>query len=193
MLTRSCRSSLVVLGLLLGLLVAGPAASQEERPQFGLRGQVELGGSASFQSYTPVSNGKTGSATSFITINPYVGVFVIDGLEVGVNPLGLTIMTAGGGDAMGLMALGSIAYHPPSTRFAHPFIEGLAGYSLQTNGSTTSGFTWGGRAGAKLSITDNGLLNLGVQYLQVTLNRKGATERNGSNQLSVTLGFSVWL
>jgi hypothetical protein len=175
------------------LLNAAFTFAQEQPAAFGAKGQVELGGSGSFQSFTPVYDGKTGSTTSFITINPFVGVFILDGLEIGVNPLGLTVMTSGGGASTGLLALGSIAYHPPSTAFAHPFIEGLVGYSLQTNGTTYSGVTWGGRGGIKLSITGKGLLNLGVQYLQVTLNREGAKERNGSNQLSISVGYTVWL
>ncbi len=189
---KSCPLYLLALSVAL-LVSAASTFSQEQPARFGSKGQVELGGSASFQSYTPVHDGKTGSTASFITINPFVGVFILDRLEIGLNPLGLTVMTSGGGASTGLLALGSIAYHPPSPAFVHPFVEGLAGYSLQTNGTTYRGFTWGGRGGVKMSITGNGLLNLAIQYLQVTMNREGATERNGSNQLSISLGYTVWL
>jgi len=79
-----------------------------------------------------------------------------------------------------------------------PFVEGLAGlstHSLSISGKTNtiSGFTWGGRVGIKSAVTDKGLLVIGVQYLQITLNPSGSTSRNGFNEFSIDAGWTVWL
>ena len=57
-------------------------------------------------------------------------------------------------------------------------------------------FTWEHedrvRAGVKLPVTVRGMLIVGVQYLVLTMDPQGATSRNGSDELSVMLGFGVW-
>jgi hypothetical protein len=44
----------------------------------------------------------------------------------------------------------------------------------------------------KVPVTERGLLTLGVQYLLITKNLSGASERTGLNELAVSAGFSVW-
>jgi hypothetical protein len=62
--------------LALVLLIASGGVAQE-RKAFATKGVVEVGGSVSFSSITPVSGGESGSA-------------VTDGFELGVNPFGIT-------------------------------------------------------------------------------------------------------
>jgi hypothetical protein len=51
----------------------------------------------------------------------------------------------------------------------------------------------GGRGGIKIAITNQGLLNIGLQYIQQSLVGAGSTDqRNGTNQLSLSAGFTVW-
>ncbi len=179
---------------LIVVMLALPAqvSLAQETNRFALRGCTELGGSISFQSVTPVSNGNSGDATTVFSLSPFIGYFPADGFEIGVNPFGITSATHSGHTATQVMIFAAPSYNFKTEGIAYPFIEALIGYTSQTDGSTFSGFSWGGRAGVKLAVTGKGLLNLAIQYVQITLNPEGAVNRNGSNQLAISAGFTVW-
>jgi len=174
------------------LVVVGQFSFAQEANKFALKGSTELGGSISFQSLTPVSNGNTGDATTIFSLAPFIGYFVTDGFEIGLNPFGITSVSFSGSSATQIMILAAPSYNFKTEGIAYPFIEALLGYSSQSNGSSSSGFSWGGRGGVKLAVTNKGLLNLAVQYVQIKLNPSGATNRYGSNQLAISAGFTVW-
>jgi hypothetical protein len=198
--TERCTSSTRLLIAIL-LVCSALAAGQEQRHHFTSRGTVELGGSATYQSVWGVVSGTTSNSPAFIfSAMPFVGYFVIDGLELGLNPAGIVVSGGTGRSTVTqLRALFAPSYNFRTSTVSTPFVEGLAGVTTQTTdatagGTTTlAGFTWGGRAGIKVALTERGLLNIGVQYLQVTLNPSGASSRNGYNELSVTAGWTVWL
>jgi len=173
-------------------IVFASVSSAQETKKFALKGSTELGGSISFQSLTPVSNGNTGNVTTIFSLAPYVGYFVTDGFEIGLNPLEITSISLSGSSATQVMIFAAPSYNFKTEGIAYPFIEALLGYTFQSNGSSRSGFSWGGRGGVKLAVTDKGLLNLAIQYIQITLNPSGATNRYGSNQLAIAGGFTVW-
>jgi len=185
----SISSAVLVLAVLIVFASISPA---QETKKFALKGSTELGGSISFQSLTPVSNGNTGDATTIFSLAPYIGYFVADGFEIGLNPLGITSISLSGSSATQVMIFAAPSYNFKTEGIAYPFIEALLGYTSQSNGSSRSGFSWGGRGGVKLAVTDKGLLNLAIQYIQITLNPSGATNRYGSNQLAIAGGFTVW-
>jgi hypothetical protein len=189
------RQLTAVLIVLIGTTLLFPAgACSQPHERFAMQGVLEIGGTLSFQQITPVSNGKTGSSWSYMNLAPSFGIFVIDGLEVGVNPIGVSTISGSGSTLTTLNFMGFVSYNvstPPGMIF--PFIEGQAGYSAQTNDHTYSGFSWAGRGGVKVAIVKGGLLTFGVMYSQVTLNAEGAKERTGQNILSVATGITVWL
>lgn len=174
--------------LVFGLLVC--TCSGQGSEGFATKGTTEAGGSISFMSMWQVYNGQTSEASSTtLTCAPFVGYFVSDGFEIGANPLGITLYNSG-------LAVINI-FVAPSYNFktegnAFLFIEALLGYTAQTNGTTYSGVSWGGRAGVKTAVAGHALVNLGAEYLQVTLNRSGQTKRNGYNQFLISAGFTVW-
>jgi len=159
---------------------------------FATAGAVEVGGSISFQSITPVYGGRTGDAVTILSLAPFIGCFVADGFEIGLNPLGITHLSGSGGSATLVTIFAAPSYNFRTGGIVYPFLEALLGYTSASNGSSQSGFSWGGRGGLKIAATGKGLLNIGVQYLQITLNPSGATSRNGENQLAVSGGFTVW-
>lgn len=185
------RISSVFLLLVMFVLFASISNAQEMK-KFALKGSTELGGSISFQSLTPVSNGNTGDATTVFSLMPYIGYFVTDGFEIGLNPLGIASYSFSGNSTTQVMIFAAPSYNFKTEGIAYPFIEALLGYTSQSDGSTRSGFSWGGRGGVKLAITNQGLLNLAIQYVQITMNPSGANNRYGQNQLSVSAGFTVW-
>jgi hypothetical protein len=171
------------------------ATSEAQVGRFARKGVMELGGSVSFNSITPVINGNSGNATSVFAIQPYLGYFLFDGFELGVNPLGITITSPPTGDSQ--TELGFFlapAYNFYVGGIVYPFIEGLIGYtSVSQGGSSASGISFGGRGGIKVALTGKGLLNLGIEYRLITTNPSGADKRFGYNLLAITAGFTVWL
>jgi opacity protein-like surface antigen len=178
--------------LILFLLMGSPCYSQDNN-KFTASGTTELGGSISFQDIIPVSNGVTGNTTTIFSFAPYIGHFVTDGFEIGLNPLGITSINLAGNSTTQIMILFAPSYNFQTDGSAYPFIEALLGYTAQTDGSSESGFSWGARVGVKLAVTTKGLLNISIQYLQITQNPSGADNRYGTNQLAVSAGFTVWL
>jgi hypothetical protein len=175
------------------VLLLSASAWGQTHERFAMQGVLEIGGTLSFQQITPVNNGKTGGSWSYLNLAPSFGVFVIDGLEVGINPIGVSTMSGAGSTVTQLTFMGFISYNqmtPPGVIF--PFIEGQAGYTAQTSGSTISGFSWAGRAGVKVAAVKGGLLTFGVMYSQISLSPEGATERYGEDVLSVATGITVW-
>lgn len=174
-------------------------APTQPRKYFTMHGTVELGGSVTFAATQGVVQGTTRDWVYELSALPYVGYFILDGLELGINPAGLTL-NKGTGDstAVQLRLLFAPSYNFHTSTIVTPFVEGLAGlttHSLSVSGrtNTISGFTWGGRVGIKSALTEKGLLLIGIQYLQITLNPSGGTARNGFNEFSISAGWTVWL
>ncbi len=196
--TRTVLGAILVV-LVVTIVIGSSAVSQSRSGdrQFASKGVVELGGSVAFQSITSVSDGQT-SGTTFTTfaLEPSIGYFVTDGLEIGLDPVSLTINSSTGATSSTtqLHLLGALAYNFRTEGASYPFIEGMGGFSSVSSGSVSnSGFTWGARGGVKIAIASHVLVLGGVQYMQVTENPSGATARYGYNTLLVGVGFSVWL
>ncbi|MEK6571002.1 MAG: hypothetical protein AABZ61_06500 [Bacteroidota bacterium] len=181
----------VLAGLVMYTLSSCICIAQDSK-NFATKGTTEVGGNISFQSLTPVFNGNTGDAVTLFTMAPFIGYFVSDGFEIGVNPLGVSVFSISGSSSTSFRIFVAPSYNFKTEGIVYPFIEALLGYTTESNGASRSGFSWGGRAGVKLAVMGNGLLNLGVQYLQITLNPSGTSNRYGSNELNVSAGFTVW-
>lgn len=163
---------------------------------FATKGAVELGGNIAFESETFVSPGFTDNSVTAISLAPFVGYFVDDGFEIGVNPLGISYSSYSGSSTTQVMIFVAPSYNFKTSSIAYPFIEALLGYTAQSESgsysATSKGFSWGGRGGVKLAVAGNCLLNLGLQYLQITENPSGATSRTGYDRFSISAGFTVW-
>jgi len=194
------RTSVTLCSLVMAFVVcaAGVSAQGQPRKRFGTTGIVELGGSGAFTATQPVAGGNTGSWVYDLSFMPYAGYFVADGFELGINPAGVSVTTVGDTSTVRLRILLAPSYNFHTPTMITPFVEGLAGLtssSLMHGGSSTSvaGFTFGGRVGIKSAVTERGMLTIGVQYLRITLNAKGAGSRSGSNELAIAAGYTVWL
>ncbi len=191
------RTVIALLCCVTTLIVAtAELSAQEGRKTFASQGTVEVGGSISFSSTWGVSGGTVeNDPVITFTAEPYVGYFVIDGLEVGANPLGVTVLSSGNTTVTALDLYGSVAYNFKTPSKIFPYLEGLAGYTMVTVTNSTSsngGFSWGGRGGIKVALTPGALLNLGAEYRQVDLSPSGASGRYGYNRLAAVAGFSIW-
>ncbi len=161
---------------------------------FGKTGTIEFGGQAAFMSTTPVVEGETGDATTVIMFQPSFGYFVMDGLEVGVNPLSITSMSQNSNTLtnIGFWAFG--AYHFTDMGSTYPYLQALLGYTSVSDGdNTASGLSYGVGAGAKFEIAGGLLLDANLNYRFYTYNPDGADKRWGNNVLTIGVGLSGFL
>jgi len=193
--------STILLPTLLLTLIVLPAHAQER--SFGMRGDVEIAGSVSYASITPVSNGNTGDATSIFSFGPQIAYFVTDGFEIGFNPgisilPGISIVTPSHGDNTTVTQL--FVYPGYNLRIegskTNPFVEVPLGYTSMSSGNyTQSGFSWGVKAGVKIVATGHILLTLYGEYLLIALNPQDtgpyytSSGRTGFNFLSFGIGL----
>jgi hypothetical protein len=195
--------SFVVLAVLLcGAAIDGAWAQQQQQQEvrrtFAMAGTFEFGGSAAFSSNSQVVNGATADPTYSIALSPVAGYFVTEGLEIVVNPLSVSYSWSGNITGLSLMPMAGLAYNFRANPRAFPYLEGVAGYAYNRvdNGTSTltrSGLAWAGRGGVKFLVTGTALVNIGLQYQQVTLKRDVDTERSGYNLFSASAGLTVWL
>lgn len=169
---------------------------------FSTKGTIELGGNVGFSSTTYVSNGQssTNSLTNF-SIDPYVGYFVINNLELGLVP---SFSTSKYGDQS---STSFSVYFAPAWNFdlkstLFPFVEGRIGYNTSsyddgnsfTTDPSSSGLAWGFRGGVKAQVGSNALVNIALSYDQITMNPENwSGDRNGANVFGVSAGFTVFL
>ena len=174
------------------LLLSQPSPAQGQK-QFANQGVAELGGTFSFQSITPVGNGVSGNNYTVISFSPTFGYFVADGVEIGVDPFGVNVVSGSGSSFSQVNLFFNAAYNFKTENAGFPFIEGLIGYTEESDGSKTHGASWGFRGGIKAPVAGQALVNIAGQYMQVTLDPEDAVNRYGYNQFSVGAGLTIWL
>ncbi len=201
---KKCRSSLFVIFLWIAAgAIFQPHSMAQSLTGFAAKGTIELGGNISYQRTSVITQGtefptQTNSVFSFL---PYAGYFLADGFEIGLNPLGIQTYWDSQDKITNLMVLLVPSYNFDIGGNVYPFVEAQLGYSeeifggslAELNPSKRDGLSWGGRAGIKLVITGNCLLNVGAQYQQITLTPNGASQWSGSNIVMVSAGFTFWM
>jgi hypothetical protein len=184
----------VILAGCIAALLAAPASAQEK--YFGKTGTVEIAGGISFSSITPVTNGKTGEATTLFSLGPEIGYFVADGFEIGFNPgvtllPGVSVITPESGEAttiLQLFAYPAYNLHIEGSQVT-PFLQVSFGYTSMSSGDyTQSGFSWGIKGGIKVVATGPLLLTFYGQYYSLALTPENATQRSGLDYLSFGIG-----
>ena len=188
--------------ILTGIIAVSQAKAQGINA-FAKKGDVEFGGSVSYQHNTVISEGtefptQTNSIFSFF---PYAGYFLADGFEIGLNPLSVQTYWDSQDRITNLTVLLAPSYNFDTGGKVFPFVEAQFGYSREVFGGSLAelntakrdGFSWGGRAGIKFAISGNSLLNVGAQYQQITLTPSGDSQWSGSNIVMVSAGFTYWM
>jgi hypothetical protein len=178
---------------------------------FATRGVVELGGSISYASFVPVTNGQTGNQTSILSFAPQVAFFVTDGFEIGFSPgvsfvlfpPGITSLSSSGSGSSSNTSTAvqlwlTLAYNfQTGGRTVFPFIEAQAGYTTSNDwifgNNEATGFSYGFKGGIKVVAVEHLLINVAAQYNLITLSPAGANERSGFNYLTIGVGVSGYL
>ena len=184
--------------LLVVITIVYSSLGNSQEKTFGTRGVTEIAGGVSFSSITSVASGKTGDATTILSLAPQLGYFVVDGFELGITTgmtllPGVSVLTPERGDGTTIVQLffsPSYNYHAEGSKVC-PFIEPQIGYTSMSSGSSSqSGFSYGVRAGIKVIAVEHFLVSLSGQYVALTFNESGATERSGFNYLAFGVGVA---
>ena|ERR1035437_2200245 len=160
------------------------------------KGTWELGGGIGFSSLTYVDAGTTdanGAHTTF-SISPEAGYFITDNFELGLLPLSFTSSSYNGNSSSQFNFLVAPTWNFDLQSKVYPYVQALIGYgSISSGGSSESGLDYGGQAGIKVQIASSSVLNIGLQYLSVTRDPSGSSDRYGYNYFQLMAGFSVFL
>jgi hypothetical protein len=170
---------------------------------YATKGTFDLGGNISFSSVSNISDGSTGQGVTLLSISPKVGFFPIQGLEIGFNP-GLSIMELPSGytlispegrsssSILQLFAFAGYNFRLEGSSIV-PYFEVPFGYTRIGGGYPESGFSWGARGGIKVVPVNHFILNIGLEYWQLTFNEAGAGSRTGANIFTIGLGVGAYL
>ncbi|HXF90364.1 MAG TPA: hypothetical protein VNJ29_00375 [Candidatus Nitrosotenuis sp.] len=179
------------------LMVIGFSSQAQESKVFAMKGINEIGGSFSYQYQSHIDKGKEYLNINVLSFLPYVSYFVSDNLQIGINPLGINRFWRKGSSSTQYLIFLAPAYNFNTVSGIYPFVEPQIGYNWITYSnsfypSDSKGFCWGTRAGVKVPITGNGLLNIALQYQETTQNTVTETSRHGSNIFMFSAGFTFW-
>jgi hypothetical protein len=181
-------------------LLLMPVKAQDSHA-FGSKGTCEVGGAMSYSYSTEINLGTEIENSKRLAFQPYAGYFLLDNFEIGLNPIGVSGIWLSGASLTVYSMFVAPSYHVKLSEMVYPFIEGQFGYMFQRNTYTSNGadastnrdgLCWGGRIGTKLLLGGRVLLNLGIQYEQVTLNEKSSQKRDGTDETELLAGFSFW-
>lgn len=160
--------------------------------QFARTGVIEIGGDISFSSSKNVFDGESsGNSVNVFSFSPYFGYFITDGFELGFKPT-ISSISSGGSSVTAVYFFAAPAYNFVTDGNLYPYIEGLLGYTSQSNGITRSGLSYGLSGGLKIGIGGRAMINTSIQYVAYTLDIDATPGRDGFNQLWLGAGFRVW-
>jgi hypothetical protein len=186
-------------------MITVTTSSQTIKPKsiYAKQKTFEIGGDI-FLTSTKYTREETGHSSSdhsqvdFI-INGSAGLFVIDGLKLSVEPA--IQITAYEDDTWTHLKL----YFTPEYVFntksnIYPYLGGSVGYTSSAysysagSSQNQSGLSWGGKAGLKINVLGNALLNAGFSFYRETYNYTPSygDVKQHYDVFGFKLGFSVF-
>jgi hypothetical protein len=196
-------TSLAIIALLLAAFTAD-AQTIKPKSMYAKQKTFEIGGNIFFTSETFKTeiNGKEldDNDRRTFTANINFGIFVIDGLKLGIEPA-IQFIDYGHDDSQTQLKLFFTPEYVFNTKtIFYPYIGGSVGYtSLAFSSSvgsspTESGFSWGVRGGGKINAFGNALINIGISYYSESYNytQNNNDVKNRWNILGVTAGLSIF-
>lgn len=197
---KHLRLVLVIISFLIITLDSTQYLHAQVENDFASAGTFEIGGNITYQDNTTIIKGETFTSYNYFSFSPYIGYFIVDNFELGLNPLGIQKSWNSQDGFTTINVLFAPAYNMNIGESAFYFMEAQAGYTTQIITGTYAslnprkkGFSWGGRTGIKIIISGKSLLNVGLQYQEITLTPKNEPKRSGSDVFMFSLGFSIWL
>jgi len=161
---------------------------------YAKQGVVEFTGTVSYTNLTTVYNGiADNSSISMFSISPQLSYFFMNGFQVGLAPTYQSVSNTEF-SSMGIYVTPGYVFDLNSN--VYPYVSALLGYNATFENSNYSagGFDFGAMGGIKVSVGKNALINVGLQYLQTTLNPSlWSGKRIGANEFQLLAGFSIFI
>lgn len=170
-----------LLAIVILLLISLTSSSQTIKPKsiYAKQKTFEIGGDI-FLTSTKYSREETGHSSSSgsqvdFVINGSAGLFVIDGLKLGIEPA-IQISSYDDDTWTRLKLYFSPEYVFNTKSNVYPYLGGSVGYTSSAfsssigSSTTQSGLSWGGKTGLKINILGNALLNAGFSFYRETYN-----------------------
>jgi hypothetical protein len=187
--------SIVLVAILVGQVVVFTRVYAQESKAFADKNTVELGGNISYQYESFIAQGSVTGNLNTLSFLPYIGYFVADNIEIGLNPVNITSMWISHSTTTMYSIFLAPSYNFKTEGNIYPFVEAQLGYTsviASYSSSNLTGFSWGGRTGIKIALVGHGLINLGLQYQHITQNPSYSTNRYGENNIMFSAGFTLW-
>jgi hypothetical protein len=202
-------SKVVVFVFLLQMLLCVSSFCQKSS-LFIQKGHLEFGGNIGFTytSYKDDENYKDQTSTNLL-INPSIGYFLFDGLQIGFYPFGYTnqvdkytYQSSYSNQKREITASASniclfIAKYFDMNRNYYPYLQiqyGIVSGKSKSNSYTSSisGNSFDAVAGMKIEVVKNCLINFGLDYKIMSLTNNYSSGENKYNQIGFTSGISIW-
>jgi hypothetical protein len=181
------------------LLCVAPKYYFQDLKEYASKGILEIGGNISYQYNNYIVEGSDAYSENVFTFFPYVGYFITNNFELGVNPFGLRTSWNSADKTTSISIFLCPSYNFKATDAIFPFIEAQFGftgqytkYSFSELSTWKSGFSWGGRTGVKIILAEKCLLNAGWQYQQISMSPGSSPNRSGINSLMFFAGLTFW-
>ncbi len=188
------------------LMIAITSSSQTIKPKsiYAKQKTFEIGGEIFLTSTEYKSEASypmyysSNETVLYFAVNASAGVFVINGLKLGVEPV-IAFQSYDNGNQTSLKLYFTPEYIFDLKTNVYPFIGGSVGYTSTSysnsyNSSTESGFSWGAKGGLKVNAFGNALINLGISYYSEVYNYNntyGEVKRQ-NNIIGLKAGISLF-
>ena len=136
--------------------------------------------------------------TTNIIIDGTVGMFVIDGLKLALEPA-IQLSYSEGSSWNQSKIYFSPEYILNMKSNVYPYLGGSAGYTSQSysgsSSATHGGFSWGLKGGIKINAFGNALINVGISYFREKYDYSDSFSgdvKNHYNILALKAGLSIF-
>ncbi len=197
-----------VMAVITLLIISLTSQAQNIKPKsiYAKRLTFEIGGEVFFTStsykyeQSSITQSSSSVTITHFAVNAGAGIFVIDGLKLGIEPA-IEIEDYDGEDTWTRVKLYFTPEYVFNSGSNHYFYAGgSAGYTFSSsstavgNGPDMGGFSYGVKAGWKVNAFGNALINLGAKYYRETYNYTSSTGdvKQHYNVFGVTAGLSVF-
>jgi hypothetical protein len=207
------RSLTLAIASLLFITFTGNAQNIKKTPKvkYTKPFTVELGGDILYSntSYHYESTGGTYNESydytdNLFSVDANAGIFVINGLKLGIEPT-ITVTIYSGGNTSTQLGLYFVPEYVFNTKsIVYPYIGGSIGYTYKKHyndigiSPTADGLSYGAKAGLKVNFFGNSLLNFGFTFYSENYNSTYNTiyttydNKTRYDRVALTLGWSVF-
>ena len=128
--------SFISIAILVGQAAISNRGYAQETKTFTAPGVYEIGGNLSYKYSSYVLSGSTLSTNNYISFLSYIGYFITDNIELGLNPIGITSTWNSAIKNTSYSIFLAPAYNFKTEGSVYPFVEAQLGYTNEITSSS---------------------------------------------------------